>query len=103
MEDILRSYTTLESKVPTQEHGPFFHNHTIEWHGESLETVASPMNGQKIEIALFAPRSHQALSSPNQNKQTSKGFYTRSPEPGVWLRAGVRVEGIGPFSGLSSL
>lgn len=91
MEDILRSYTTLESKVPTQEHGPFFHNHTIEWHGESLETVASPMNGQKIEIALLLLEATKLSAPPTKTKQKKNPRVSTPWSP--WARS--LVEGWG--------
>ena len=64
------------------------------------------MNGQKIEIALelleatelSAPPTKTKQSKTKQNKTKTQGFlYPDPPEPGVWLRAGVGVEGLGPL------
>ena len=54
-----------------------------------METVANPMNGQKIEIALLLLEATKLSAPPTKTKQ-------KKPQR-VWLRAGVRVEGTGPL------
>ena len=76
MEDILRSYTTLESRVPHSRtwdllSQPF---HRMAW--GILGDCSKPYEWTENRDSSFAPRSHQALSSPNQDKtkKTPKGL-----------------------------
>ena len=55
------------------------------------------MNGQKIEIARLLLEATELSAPPMKTKKNQGFLHPDSLEPGVLLRAGVGVEGIGPL------
>lgn len=94
MEDILRSYTTLESRVPHSRTWALLSQpyHRTAW--GILGDCSKPHEWTENRDSSWAPRSHWALSSPNQNKAKQNKENPRVSTPwSPWVRS--LIEGWG--------